>query len=279
MPVPAVTPTRCELPGAGELFAQYWRAPQEARAAIGLVHGLGEHSGRYAWVAERLTEAGFDVVTFDQRGHGRSGGRRGDAPSYHKLLDDLECLCQALHALPHHRPALLYGHSLGGNLVLNLALNRRPQLRGLILSSPLFLPARPVPRWKTLAGRILARTQPGFGFHTGIQAEQLSHDAAANAAYRADPLVHSRVSARIAVAMLDAGRTALERAAELTYPTLLMHGSADQVTACRASQQFADRAGPQCSFHLWPDLFHELHWETAREAVVRSVLEWLDRQL
>jgi len=268
-----------DLPGVDPLFAQSWAPTDGATAAVGIVHGLGDHSGRYAVLAESLVAAGYRVVAFDQRGHGRSGGRRGDAASYDLLLSDLDRLVAALRSPDATTPQFLYGHSLGGNLVLNYALRRPSKLTGVVASSPLLLPTRPPPTWKRLLGRSLRYVWPHFLFRIGLPAESLSHDPAAVAAYRADPLIHDWVSARLAVPMLAAGRWALAHAQELRLATLLLHGTADAVTSCEASGEFARRAGENCTLRAWPGLFHELHWEYERNEVLGCVLAWMQAQL
>ena len=300
-----------ELPGSPPLFAQSWSPPSEVRGAIGIVHGLGEHSGRYAPLAERFAQAGFRVVTYDQRGHGRTAGKRGDVPSYEVLLDDLEVLLAEMATGDASLPKFLFGQSFGGALALNFALRRYEKvglapsgrasspreasscevpvpifsppfrrqlsLNGIIASSPLLLPTHPPPRWKQLAARCLQRVCPSFRFRTGVQAETLSHDPAVVAAYKADPLVHAWVSARWAVAMLDAGQWALEHAAQLAVPALLLHGTSDPITYPQGTIDFAQRAAHACTLHTFAGLYHELHWEQERNQVFEVILDWLEQ--
>jgi alpha-beta hydrolase superfamily lysophospholipase len=271
-----------ELSGAdgGVRFARAWAPPKDARGTVGIVHGLGEHSGRYLDVAEHFLRSGFAVVAFDQIGHGRSGGPRGHGSDYSLLLDDLAVLVGELQRRGDGRlPRFLYGHSLGGSLVLNFALRRRPELTGLIVTSPLLRPAVRPPRWKLVLGHALNRLCPQLTLETGIDPADLSHDPQAVQRYRDDPLVHHRVSARLGIQMLAAGSWALEHADGLALPTLLMHGAADRVTSADASREFAARAGSMCTLKVWPDGFHELHWESNRNEVLAIVLEWLNKAL
>ena len=266
-----------ELQGSTSLFAQSWAPTTTFRGTLGIVHGLGEHSSRYLQFANQLVQAGFRIVAYDQRGHGRTGGKRGDVASYEVLLDDIETLIAEMTAGGAGLPKYLFGQSLGGNLVLNLALRRRPNLAGIIASSPLLLPTHPPSRWKQFAARFLRRTCPSFRFRTGVQAEGLSHDATVVTAYKTDPLVHDLVSARLAVAMLDAGQWALDHASELHLPLLLMHGTADPITAIDATIEFAQRACDTCTLHTFPGLYHELHWERERAEVTKVVVGWINR--
>jgi len=257
------------------LFAQEWRPEAGPQAVVCLVHGLGEHSGRYAHLAAALAPAGYALLAFDLRGHGQSGGPRGHAPTYEALLDDIaNLLDQAAQRFPA-RPRFLYGHSLGGNLALIYALRRRSQLAGVISTGPLLLPAFEPPAWKVALGRLLYDLWPALALSNEVNPRHLARDPAVARAYVDDPLVHDRVSARLAIDMLHAGRWALEHAAEFPLPLLLMHGGADRITSAPASRQFAGRARGDCTFKLWDDLYHEMHNEPEQEAVFGFLLAWL----
>jgi alpha-beta hydrolase superfamily lysophospholipase len=256
-------------------MARRWQPSVKVTGRMGIVHGLGEHAGRYHHWAESFCRAGIEVVAFDLIGHGLSGGPRGHVSDYALLLDDIGLLVRELERHGDRRPRWLYGHSLGGNLVLNYALRRSPDLSGLIITSPLLLPACPPPRWKRMLAAALNHLYPSAVFSTAIDPADLSHDPQAVRCYREDPLVHDRVSVRLGVQMLAAGRWALEHAEQLALPTLLMHGTGDRITSASASQRFAQRAGSLCTLKLWPDLYHELQWETDRILVLATIRDWL----
>lgn len=259
----------------GTLFAQSWEPQNDVVGGVAIVHGLGEHSSRYAHVAEKLASAGYLTIAHDQLGHGRSGGQRGHVASYSWLLDDIDRLIEELRVRVGTAPAFLYGQSLGGNLVLNYLLRRQPHLTGVIVSSPLLLPTVMPPSWKHNLGRLLSHVWPSFTFHSGIKASELSHDPEAVAAYESDPLVHDRVSARLAVQMLDAGRWALAHATELAMSTLVLHGTADPITDCSASVRFTELARNWCTLQTFPGLLHELHWERERDEILASTIAWM----
>ena len=266
-----------ELQGADgrSRMARRWQPSGQVTGRMGIVHGLGEHSGRYHdWTAS-FCQAGIEVVAFDLIGHGHSGGPRGHVSDYELLLDDIALLVRELESHEDARPRWLYGHSLGGNLVLNYVLRRNPALSGVIATSPLLLPAHPPPLWKRMLAAVLNRFYPHATFSTAIDPADLSHDPQAVQRYREDPLVHDRVSVRLGVQMLAAGRWALEHADRLALPTLLMHGMGDRITSPAASLNFADRAGSICTVKLWPDLYHELQWEIDRTQVQAAILDWL----
>ncbi len=175
----------------------------------------------------------------------------------------------------HAVPVFLYGHSLGGNLVLNYALRRQPDVAGLVVTSPLLRLTRSIPRWQSLGAEMLSRVWPGFSLPNGIAPQQLSHDPASVRGCLEDPLVHRRVSCRLATQMLDADEWAVQHASQLKLPLLLLHGDADPVTSHAASEEFAHGMGHGCQLRLWEGLYHELRWEAERDAVIRYIIDWL----
>lgn len=263
------------------LFAQGWEPEEETRAIVCLVHGLGEHSGRYAQVAAALTGAGYTLLAFDLRGHGRSEGRRGHAAGWDALLSDVDCLLAQAEARYPHRARFLYGHSLGGCLVLSYVLRRRPDLSGAIATSPALRPAFEPARWRVALGKALCRVRPGLLMSNGLDRNGLSHDPAVARAYACDPLVHDRLSARLGVDLLAYGKEALANAAQLPLPLLLMHGNTDPICSFAASREFADKASStgRCTFKEWDGLYHELHNELQQGEVMGTMIGWLDAHL
>jgi alpha-beta hydrolase superfamily lysophospholipase len=257
------------------LQAQAWEPADAPQAILGIVHGLGEHSARYAAIVQSFTRAGIVVVTYDQRGHGCTGGR---LPPFATLLDDIDLLIAEMRRRGDW-PQFLFGQSLGGDLVLNYALRRRPALAGVIASSPLLTPAVPPPAWKLTLARVLSLVWPGCPLPSGVSPDGLSHDPDVVRRYREDPLVHGHVSAILGTSMLDAGAWALEHADQLTLPLLLMHGSGDRLTSAESSRLFASRAGSLCTLQIWEGLFHELHFEPEREQVLDCIHDWIGQVL
>ena len=239
------------------------------------MHGLGEHSGRYTHLAAFLNQAGYVLLSFDLRGHGKSEGQRGHAPSYEALLNEVSHLLEEAAQRYPDRPRFLYGHSLGGNLVIGYALRRRPQLAGVIATGPLLRPAFEPPAWKMTLGKIMYSLWPTLSMSNEIDRQGLSRDPEVVRAYNGDPLVHDRVSARLGMDMLEAGLWALEHAAEFPLPLLLMHGSADHITSAQASREFAAQAGDRCTLKIWDGFYHEIHNEPEQGQVFRYLVEWL----
>ena len=258
------------------LHARCWKGAGEPRGAVCLVHGLGEHGGRYDRLAEALTGAGYSLLAADLRGHGRSEGLRGHIGSYEHLMDDIELLLAETALNCPGVPRFLYGQSMGGNLAVNYALRRRPALGGVIASSPMLRMAFTPPRWKSVMGKYLRLLLPALPLGNEIRADDLSRDLAVVDAYRRDPLVHGRLTVRFYDVLL-AGEWAIDNAGLLSTPLLLMHGDADRITSHQASDEFAGRAGGLCTFKVWEGFRHELHNEPGGDRVHRFVVEWMGR--
>ena len=178
------------------LHAQGWQSATAPKGVICLVHGLGEHSGRYGHLAAFLNQAGYVLLAFDLRGHGKSEGQRGHAPGFEALLDEVSQLSEEATERYPDRPRFLYGHSLGGNLVITYALRRHPQLAGVIATGPLLQPAFEPPAWKMTLGKIMYSLWPTLSTSNEIDRQGLSRDPEIVRAYNDDPLVHDRLSAR-----------------------------------------------------------------------------------
>jgi alpha-beta hydrolase superfamily lysophospholipase len=266
--------------GAGLSFqSRSWEPDRAPRGVLVLVHGLGEHTGRYGPVGSWLAAHGFALAGFDMRGHGLSAGPRGHTPDYDALLDDVSEFMHQVRLRFRDVPLFLYGHSLGGNLVLNFALRRRPGIQGVIATSPWLRVALEPPRAKLVLAKILNWVAPAFTQAWDLQTGDLSHDMQSLDADDDDPLVHGRISARLFIAVSEAGRWALQQAGNFPLPLLLMHGSADRVTSPEASEQFAARAGKQVTWRRWDGLFHELHNELSRDEVLGLMVQWLENEL
>ena len=279
-----------------KLHGQGWEPEGEAKAAVCLVHGMGEHSGRYVHMAEAFNRAGTALIAFDLRGHGRSEGKRGHAPNYEALMSDIFQLLETAKQRYPDLPVFLYGHSLGGNLAIHYALRHRPNLAGVVASAPLLRTAFKPPAWKMVLLRSMYRLRPGFTLPRGVDDTALSRDVKVVQAYQNDPLVHDRISARLAIDMLRVGEWNVEHAVEFPLPLLLMHGDADRITSAQASREFASRAKDQCTLKIWDGLYHELHnepfmvnlhgepfmvnlhGEPEQSEVLAHALEWMKQQ-
>lgn len=265
-------------PTAGEEAVTDRRRPAERPwATLEIVHGLGEHAGRWEVPERHFEAAGLATSVADLPGHGRAPGRRGHA-SYAALLDLIEArIAEGARRHPT-LPAFIYGHSMGGNLALNLLLRRELPVQGVVASAPALRTAFEPPAWKLAVGRIAARVAPALSFQNELDTTGLATDPAVEAAYRADPLVHDRVSAGLAVAILDSGEWALEHADRLGAPALLMHGDGDPLVAPEGSRTFVARSGGRAELVEWPGLRHEIHNEPVGAAVLDTAVAWMRRQ-
>jgi len=262
-----------------KLFGRLWQPVGPCEAFVCLVHGLGEHSGRYAHLAEYLTQARIAVVAFDLRGHGRSPGKRGHTPSYATLLDDIAALWEVAFDRYPGLPGFLYGHSLGGNLVINYALRRKPDCRGIVASAPALRLAFDPPRVKVILGQLMNVIWPAFSQASGLDVNLLSQDQQVVSAYESDSLVHDRVTARLFMGFFQAGLWALENARQLENDLLIMHGGQDGLTSPEASRQFAARAGARCMVKIWDNDYHEIHNEADKDQVLEFMTQWLQTRI
>ena len=261
------------------LFGQSWQPEDQPRAVVCLVHGMGEHSGRYVHVADRLTKAGYALFTFDIRGHGKSSGPRGHTPSYEALMKDIPSLLEVADKQFPQLPFFLYGHSLGGNLVLNYILRHQPQLKGVIVTDPWLRLAFEPPAFKVTLGKVMNKIWPSFSQSSGLDTKALSHDPHVVRAYENDPLVHDHISARMFIGIYQSGQWALEHASEFPLPLLLMQGGDDKIISVEAGREFTDKIKENCTLKIWDGLYHEIHNEPEKEEVFKYLIDWLDKKV
>lgn len=275
-PAPPATAATCVLPGGRRLHVHDWPCP-EATAGVLIVHGLGEHGGRYGALAQWLVQRGYAVRSYDQPGHGRTAGRRGALAHPLELLDALAAV-HADFAATLGAPPLLLGHSMGGAVVLRAVLEGRVAPRALVLSSPALRTW--VPPWQQALVARLAHVLPGLPLRSSLPLDALSHDAAVVAAYRADPLCSGWITPRLATFLFDSGPHCIARASALRVPTLLLVAGADRLVDPRGSRAFADAAvDAPVTQHWYAALRHELfnEIEPGRGEVLAHLASWLER--
>jgi alpha-beta hydrolase superfamily lysophospholipase len=259
-------------------------APDARRGSVLLVHGLGEHGGRYERVAELLTGLGLEVRSYDQRGHGQSGGPRGGIPHPDALLEDLRQVFSDLEedgrGAGDTEPPFLLGHSMGGTIAARAATGGWVVPRGLILSSPPLVVT--VSRLQRLMAAVGRRVAPNRAVGNGLDSDGLSHDPAVVAAYAADEHVHDRITPRLFDFLVDAGAHARADAATFTIPTLLLVAGSDRIVDAAGSRAFAAAlpAGVG-TLHWYDDLYHELfnEPEPERERVFADLSAWITARL
>ncbi len=261
-----------------ELFFRLWPATTDKRIGFFVVvHGLGEHSGRYEHFASYFNSLGYDVAAFDLRGHGRSGGKRGDVADFQQYIDDVDIFWQFIAEERKDVPGFLIGHSMGGLIVLRYGLiYSTPNMKAIIASGPLLRIKAPVPRWKVLLGRLLLRLFPTFSMPNGIDPSNLSRDKEVVKKYVEDPLVHRKVSVRWFFNTLRAMEDTMNRAHTMYYPLLVMHGGSDMLTDPDASEEFVKRSSSRKKkFIRYPQLYHEIFNEPEKEIVYSDLEGWI----
>ncbi len=246
------------------------------RGVVIVVHGLGEHAGRYDHVAKALNAWGFAVRGYDQFGHGESGGARGGLPTDTRLLDDLADIVDSTRARMRKKtPLIVLGHSMGGLVAARfVSLAMRP-VDGLILSSPALDAG--MSRFQQLLVSILPKVMPNFRAGNGVKPQFISHDPAVVAVYRNDPLVHDRISARLARFIAEAGPQTLALAPQWSVPTLLLYAGDDRLVNPAGSRAFAATAPPQAvTARCFDNLYHEIFNELDAAPVFAELKRWLD---
>lgn len=263
----------------GSEFFAFHIKPDIVKGVVVLVHGFGEHSGRYKGnVIPILVSSGFAVVSYDNVGHGKSSGKRGHCPSYDALLDILRDVIDKAKGFYPNTPLFLYGHSMGGNLVLNYALRRDSEISGVIATSPYLRLAFQPPKWKMLLGKFMLKIMPSITLPSGLDPNGISRIPEEVAKYKNDPLVHDKVSPMFSFPIMDAGEWAIENASKLTVDTLLMHGTADQIIDHKATQEFHQNS-TRTTLKLYEGGFHELHYDLCSDEMLTTITSWLEERL
>ena len=256
------------------LFGQFWR-PEHTTAVIILVHGMGEHASRYTdFLIPEFVANDFAVVSYDNFGHGRSEGKSGHCPNYEALMTSVEKAIAKANSLFPTKPKYLYGHSMGGNLVINYALRKQHDLKGVIASSPFLRLAFQPPKWKMALGKLMFNIWPSITLASELEVEAISRDAKEVKRYQEDPLVHDKVSPMFTFPIMEAGEWAIEHADTLDVPMLLLHGTGDRIIDYKGSVAFNKQA-VKAELKLFRDGFHELHHDLCKKEFMQSVIDWL----
>lgn len=256
------------------LFGRAWCPSERAQAVVGLIHGLGEHSGRYTHVAEWFGKERIALIAFDLRGHGRSEGKRGDAPSFESYMRDLDAFQQQIEARFDKMSCFYYGHSMGGLLMLNYLIRRQPKILGAISSAAGLHTPLTQQKLKLALVQTLSRWMPKLAIPSGLDANAISRDQNVVQRYRADPLVHGLVTLRMAQATIPAIDFVFQHADQIGVPLLILHGTADRLTFSSGSEELA-RKVPKGQLILFEGLAHELHNEPEKEKVFQTELKWM----
>ncbi len=257
------------------MFRRSW-LPRTADRIVVLVHGYGEHSGRYEPTAVELARAGCEVHAYDHRGHGRSGGARCHVRRFEQLLDDLELFVAAVRDERPPLPIVVVGHSMGGLVVAAYASSRNPEVAGVATSGAALALPEGVSRARAGAVRVLGWLAPRLSLASQLDPQELSRDPDVVRAYLEDPLVERRITASLAAELLSAIPQTADLADAVTVPMLLLHGEEDRICPLAGSRLFFEKLSvTQRAFHAYPGLRHEIFNEPERAAVIGDLIGWI----
>jgi len=266
----------CKHDGLSIFYRQYKANPEKARMVI--AHGLGEHSGRYVNVINRLVPKGISIFAPDFRGHGKSDGKRGHILSFGDYLEDLYSMFGV--ALKEKKPGMkcfLLGHSMGGLIAINYAISRQETIDGLIISSPSLGVAVKIPAIKAVLGKAMSSLWPGLSLNNELDASKISHDEKVVAAYRNDPLVHDRVTARWFTEFLSAMENANNQVLKIKVPFLMQIAGDDHLVNAAASKSFFEKlSSKDKTLHVYDGLYHEIfnEKEEDRKLAIDDLENW-----
>lgn len=264
-----------------DLFVRYNRPP-DPRGTVLVVHGVGEHSGRYGHLEQALVSKGWAYYGYDHRGHGQSTGRRVHIDRWEDYTSDLQRVYDEVRSHAGEGKVFVYGHSMGALITATWGAFRRPTVWGLVLSAIPLLPVLPVPKAKIVAAKVLSRVVPTLALANEVDPAALSHDPAVGPAYMRDPLVERKATVRWGAEILRAIDEMNARAAELELPVLLVHGSNDAIASSKGSAHLLEMAvSADKASKVYAGMFHEVHNELApdREKLFADLMAWLDARV
>ncbi|MCK8520626.1 lysophospholipase [Aquimarina sp. D1M17] len=260
--------------GKHQIFYQYW-VPNDCKAMVLLVHGMGEHSSRYKdYVIPEMLAKHIGVLTYDNYGHGQSSGKKGHCPSYEALLEVIHEMLTKTKELSEESPLFLYGHSMGGNLVLNYILKNNPEIAGAVLTSPFLRLAFAPPRWKMIMGKLLQKIVPSVTLPSGLDVNAISRLSEEVEKYKNDPLIHDKISPNYSFPIIDAGAWAIENASTLKKPILIVHGTEDNIIDYRGSEDFSKNSS-LTDLILVEGGYHELHKDLEKDKTIHRIVKWI----
>ncbi len=259
-----------------ELMITQWEL-EAPTGSFCIVPGFGEHAGRYQRMAEMLNAANWNVYALDNRGHGQSGGKRGHTPSYELLLSDVEEMLKSVRAAFTDLPIVLFGHSMGGNIVGNYMLRMNTnEIAAFILSAPWFRLKEQPPSWQLSMGKLLLKIAPSLQQTQPVRTEVLSKIEKERQAYMDDPLVHGKITASLFFGVTEAGEWAMDKTEKLKKPGLIYHGTADPLIDFDASKAFAAKVSDK-GVQWWPveGALHEPHNDEEMDQVHQKIIDYL----
>jgi acylglycerol lipase len=264
---------------SGQILRGMIQSPGEnTLAVVILVHGLGEHTHRYNNWATMFSRRGVGFAGVDLPGHGQSDGKRGGIKNYEPLFEMIDILLNSCRKTFPGVPLFLYGHSLGGGIVLNYLLHKNPKIKGAIVTSPWLKLSFEPARSKVVLASVMRYLIPGLTQPSGLKVEHISHDPKVVDEYRKDKLVHDKISVGLFHGAMSAAAYSLGHAEDLKVKTLLIHGSEDMICSPEGSREFASKTS-FAELKIWDGGFHELHNEPFREEVFTFIMSWINNQI
>lgn len=261
------------------LYGQSWIPERKPAAVINYVHGFKDHSNRFSKWAVRFAECGYAVVAIDLRGHGYSEGRRGYAPGFHSFIEDAGVLLSNSRALLDDSFHILYGHSLGGNIVTNYLINGKNLPHAAVIASPWFTLTVPPSWFKLLVAHTIKYVLPSLSLKSDLEARYLSRDLAVVEEYKRDPLVHNLIRPKLFIEIEKQGLKASRSIYKINIPLLVMHGTDDNICSFRHARNFVMNSGSLTAFREWPGAYHELHNDVIEKEVFDFVRTWMENEL
>lgn len=268
-----------QSPDGTRLFYRRWPV-ERPRAAVAIVHGYAEHSGRYDHVAAMLNDLGMDVFALDVRGHGKSAGARGHAGDYAEYDADVRALLARVRAESPAKRIFVLGHSNGGLITLFYALRPDPDIAACIVTAPFLGTAMKVPGWKSFLGRVMSSVYPTLTMPSGLPTSALSHDPEVVRAYEQDPLVFPTATAGWFTAALAAMERVKSGASGIKLPFLVMQGTGDRLADPTQARPLFDALGSADKKYIeYPGFYHEIMNEVEKDRVLGDIRAWLEPRL
>ena len=261
--------------GKLELFFQSWLPEKNTRAVVVIVHGGGDHSGRFVNVIDALVNSGFAVFMFDLRGHGHSPGKRGHINAWDEYRDDLHIFLNLVRTRYPEAPLFLFGHSMGGVIVLDYCRRKNPELHGVICTSPA-IGELGIPRFLLLLAEVLDRLWPSLVLPNGLHVPHLSRDKEFVRKTKADPLYHTLSTPRLGMELLKTVEFIHKNVALFNLPLCLVHGDDDKIASVEGSRKFIRHMNHNDVYYQeYIGGYHELFNDLEKEVVLKDLVAWM----
>ncbi len=263
--------------GSGaQVYGKSWIPDKNPIAVLAVMHGFGDHISRYEDFALFFKKQRIAVIGLDLPGHGRSSGKRGHISGFPVLLNFVQQLMLETRRRFIDVPIILYGHSMGGNIIFNYSLRHTSrEIRGVIISSPWIRTTILFDRWRESANRLVGRFHPSFSMTVDLDPMELSHDPQVGKLYLEDPIKHAKISIRLYRDLFHSSLWIQENAIKMSYPLLIMHGNEDRITSWEASTELAEKITDKVHLKIWDGMRHELHHEMEKETILKDQLSWI----